>query len=419
MAGAPQGYFGLATTKRPLKKKPPPRRPGGGGPPPFNEDEWINTQVEKDLEIQREAVREQQRLYLAELQRQAQERVKAGQALAAWLQQQNFPGAIQGVFGSAADDVAGYAKGFAGNIRDIASADAAQQQRMLSGTGQEGAVRNEGEGMGDVLYGAYGWSPAKSLSEQGAAFGADAAMQPAFAGRQAAADASRMQQEGLGQLTEFAKMITEINLQKPEIADQIKQRRLEAKQYKTDEMWRKRKYVMDRLEQERDWFLQQAAIADRMGDNKRSEEYLRLANEREQRMIMQSKGYAADGTLLPDYKMLPNGTVVKKTKPKASSAPKGPDWGDIQKDIASEDLTKEVIDPNRPWLGEVETKMEYKEAFKFLWSKYSGLVKNRGRLRKLINEILAAKGIFPPKKKGPSYPSGSREPGARDDPSDR
>ena len=168
------------------------------------------------------------------------------------------------------------------------------------------------------------------------------------------------------------------------------------------------------LEQERDWYLQQAAIADRMGDNSRSNEYLRLAREREQRMINQSRGLDIYGAPLPGYK-IKGGQVIKIPK---AGAGKTVDWGKLQKDIATEDITIKETIPGKTVLGveypseEVERKMTYREAFDYLMSVYSGMVKNKGRLKKLIRRVLKTKGLTPPQK--PSYTDRAKSEGQPD-----
>ena len=131
---------------RPGKKrvKPKPKPKPGRRPPGMTIDQWAEQQATKYVDAQVASIEAQRQAYLDELQRNAQMRIDAGARLAEAMRSMGFDTRIQGVYQNAANDVAGMAQGFAGDTRNIAAADAAQQARMLSGTGQEGAVRNEG-----------------------------------------------------------------------------------------------------------------------------------------------------------------------------------------------------------------------------------------------------------------------------------
>jgi biotin carboxyl carrier protein len=124
--------------------------------------------------------REKQMAYEA-MQREAAMELQKGQALAEGLKALGISESVQRAFQNAGSAQAGLAQGFSGSTRELASAQAAEQQRQLSGTGQEGAVRNQGENMGNVQYGVGGFIPGTELNTIGAAFGADAALQPGFA----------------------------------------------------------------------------------------------------------------------------------------------------------------------------------------------------------------------------------------------
>lgn len=354
-------------------------------------DEWARKQAEKIIAAQVAAIQQSQQIYLDELNRQAQERVKQGQALAAWLQGQNFPGRIQSLYGTAAGDIAGYAQGFSGSMRNIANADAAQAANMLSGTGQEGAVRNEGEGMGNVMYGAFGYNPAHSMSESGAAYAADAAMQPAFATQMAAHEAAQMQQEGLGALKDFAMQIAEVRGGKPELVMEYAQMRREAAQQAAEDEFKK--------------YMALASLELRRGNAKRADQYVQMA-------YMAKQGLDPNGNPLPGYYRDKNGYILPKgyrynnkgelvsiKKPNEKDKTKGIDWGKLQEEIADNipSLTKKVPDPSdyhRP-PREIEVPMSYKEAFDILMSRFSGQVKNKARLRAMIRRLLIANGIKP------------------------
>jgi hypothetical protein len=102
---------------------------------------------------------------------------------------------------------------------------------MVSGTGQEGAVRNEGQGMGDVLYGMGGMIPGTALEQTGAAFASQAALQPGFTlqfGQLAAAQAMKDYVDNV--LPEFTQKEAEIRMKRPSIEAELKDaKRQEAK----------------------------------------------------------------------------------------------------------------------------------------------------------------------------------------------
>lgn len=360
-------------------------------------EQWARQQAQKFIDAQIAAIEAQRTTYLDELKKQSELEAQRGLALAQALQGMNFGGKVQDIYGTGAKDIAGLAGGFSQAMQGTLGTQASEMANMLSGTGQETGVRNEGVGMGDVLYGSQGYIPGRSMSETGAAFGAQAALEPSFAARIGQLEAGRVHSEGLKGLNQFTQALIEARSQKPGLVQDMLDRR-------RGEMQDQREWRMKVLEQERDWFLQQAALADRMGDSRRAEHYLNLARQREQRMTMQAQGLDVYGNPLPGYKIKPNGQVVKVPNPSTRKPPKGPDWGDIQKDIAEDvpSLTVTQIDPSKPWAGEVEVPMDYNRAFQTLWSRYSGLVKDKKRLKALIRKILVKHGIKPKKKPGSS-----------------
>lgn len=323
------GYVWNANDRKWYKPKPK----GGGGsktPPPKAKtpEQWAEEQAEKRVQAEVEAIRGQQAAYLAEIQANAQRRIEQAQKLAAFMQAQGFDKRIADIYKGAAGDLGNIASGFAGETRALADADAAAQMNMLSGTGQEGAVRNEGTNMGDVLYGVGGWQPGKALGEQGAAYAANAALQPAFTMQYGAEDAGQMIAEGSAGLSDFAKMIAEAKLGKTTYKEELLETRRNAAQ-------EQREWNLKLLESQRDEYWRQWAAAERAGDDKRAAKYLKLAEEREKRIQGYNAGYNADGSLRPGYTLAPdgvtvvppgyrwkNGQLVKLYKPDSKDKPK-------------------------------------------------------------------------------------------------
>lgn len=394
---------GAVPPKKPPKK--PPRKP------PLSPEAWARREAERFIAAQVAAIQEQQRIFLEELRRQAELRAKQGQALAAFLQSQNFPGRIQDLYRTAAGDVAGYAQGFAGDIRDIAAADAAEQANMLAGTGQEGAIRNEGVGMGDVLYGAYGWSPAKSFTETGAAYASDAALQPSFAARQAQQAAYELYQQGLGNLVEFAKAIAEAKGNKyalvQELMDRRRQSALEA-----------RKLRMEEIERQRDWAMKMAYYELARGNADRANQYLGIAQN-------SAMGLGPTGQPKPGYHIDPksglvvkdgwhhvrvNGVWVPRRDGSGSSGSGSASVKAQQKILQyADDIVRSIKEAGEEKV-DLQTGQKYidyppyEELFNILWRRYESLLagykgatrrKLAAYLRDLIKDAMNQAGIYP------------------------
>lgn len=395
----------------------PPR--GGGRTPPrgggMSAEEWARRQAEQFIQAQVDAVEEQRRIYLEELKRQAELRVQQGLRLAEALKAMGFDQRVQSLYGAAAGDIAGYAQGFSGDMRNIANADAAQAANMLSGTGQEGAVRNEGENMGNVMYGAFGYNPAHAMRESGAAYASDAAMQPAFAAQIAAYEAQQMQEKGLEGLPDFAMEIAKIRGQQPQLIQDFLDRKNAARQ---DAYERKRQALLD----ERDWWKTQQVIALQQGDAKRAAQAAQRAADAQRRLNNSSAGRDYWGNPKPGYSYGPNGQLIppgyhwdpkkgRAVKDKSSSSKGNNTWNNLREDMANETFTVTETTPdqrvgNITVPGETKTrKMTYEEAQKMLFAKYKGRVKDKKRLLALIDEILASVGITKP---ADSYDKGPR-----------
>lgn len=183
--------------------------------------DWLTEQVNRIVQSQVDAVNAQKQAYLDDLQRQSDLEMQRGQMLSAALQGLNVPGRISNIYGNASADIGGLANAFSGQLRNVASSDAARETQMLAGSGQEGAVRNEGAGMGDVLYGVGGYIPARNMSETGAAFASQAALEPGFAQRIGALKAGDVYSSGLDNLRQFTDAILDIQSKRPEIEQDL------------------------------------------------------------------------------------------------------------------------------------------------------------------------------------------------------
>jgi hypothetical protein len=162
--------------------KAAPKAPGATmAPAPYDPYAGAQKSVDDMLATMLASVEREKQMAYEAMQREAAMELQKGQALAEGLKALGISESVQRAFQNAGTAQSGLAQGFSGSTRELASAQAAEQQRLLSGTGQEGAVRNQGENMGNVQYGVGGFIPGTELNTIGAAFGADAALQPGFA----------------------------------------------------------------------------------------------------------------------------------------------------------------------------------------------------------------------------------------------
>lgn len=189
--------------------------------PQMTLEEWLRQESSKWLQAQVDAINAQEQAYKDSLRQQQELEIQRGQALSQALQGLNIPGRIQQIYGNASSDIGGLAQAFSGELRDQATADAAQQTRMLSGTGQEGAVPNNGAALGDVLYGSQGYIPARNMSETGAAFASQAALEPGFAQRIGQVKGADVYNQGLEGLKQFTDALLDARAQRPQIEQQL------------------------------------------------------------------------------------------------------------------------------------------------------------------------------------------------------
>ena len=410
------GTAGKAPAKKPKQPKKPARKPVGMSP-----QAWANKMADEMMQAQINAINEQRATYLAEQSRQRDQAMGRANALNAGLQSLNMPAAISGAFGGARNQVEGLAGGLSNTMNLEADAEAANDNRLLSGTGSE--ARNEGDTMASVFSHAYGTVPGSALDTIGKAYAKHTGALPGF---QLEEDTWAANKDYSSDTSDFDKAISELKAGRPEMVMELMQDRLkylmDVQKWKWAQQDRRmdmqdRKYkrkvdayerAQDRLDDKRDWYLAQAKLAMSQGNYERANAYYALSVQRENRYAQSSartaarlenkdRGLDINGNLLPGFKVGKNGKVVKVKSPSSSD---GPDWGDIQHDISNDtdDLTKEIDDPNAIVPGQkVKVNMGYDEAFRILFGRYSGMVKDKVRLKKMIKKVLASKGIKPKK----------------------
>lgn len=410
MAGITQGErnkaanFGYPSA---LGRSGPPIGGKGGGKKGQNKWAWAQSQADRLINAQVKAIEDQKNAYLLQLYDQQNAQIQRARALSQELANMGFGGKIMTQFGQMGASNRDLTQGMANSVRSEANASAADQANQLSGTGQEGDVRNQGDVMGSVMNQQFGIIPGNTLEQMGQAWGADANRQPGFEAAQGFQDAMMNYKPDLA---EFFSQIADIKSQRPGMVQDLLSQRAKARYDAQKLQWAQQdrrqkladaayKRKMDNLERERDWFLDQARLAQSQGRMDVSYQYLALAQQREARM-------AQNQAFNQNY---------KNQHPPGSSSKKGPDWGDIQKDVANDisDLTKTIPDPNSYKPGAtIDVPMSYDEAFQVLMSRYSGMVKDQRRLKALIRKVLIRNGIKPRNKYDRSLdPNGPENPG--------
>lgn len=448
----PSAYIGNNLFgKRPASLLPttPLKRPPsnlGLTPTAQTPEEWAQALAEQYVQAQIDSINAQRQAYLDQLQQNAQLEAQRGQALSQALQGMNIPGKIQQIYGDTSANIGGLAQAFSGSLRDTATQDAANETRMVSGTGQEGAVANNGAALGDVLYGAQGYIPARSAAETGAAFASEAALEPGFAQRIGQVKAGDVMAQGMTGLTDFANQIAQATGQKPQIVQQLLSDRLSNLNTATDNQLAQSRYTKSlsdaaykRVQDDRNFYVKQQYLALARGDRVRANEYAKLANQKETRMANAAKGYDSQGNLLPSYTIGKDGLPVKisdvqkQTKAAQTAAAKAKTARtkgraaresefDAARQGAFDDAKKLIIPATalRP-----EQRPPYQVAFQQLYNQYKGVLrfgtkggqnKLRARLTQLIDEALAAAGFVKPVKSSRTRLGKSVEPGQRDYP---
>jgi hypothetical protein len=394
-------------------------------PAAMSAEEWARLQAEKYIQARIDSINSDRELYLQDLRKQSELEAQRGVELSRVLQSMNLPGKIQQIYGNASADISGLAQAFSGSLKDTAAADVAQQTRMLSGTGQEGAIRNQGEAMGNVVYGLGGYIPGRTMAETGAAFGAQAALEPSFAARIGQQKASEAYQEGLGGLDEFTKAIADARGERFGIEQELLSDRNELIQDQQSLALKAQDTAYKRLKDERDYYMKQAYLSLAAGDRKRSGEYLELARQKEARMTAKDQGLDVNGNPLPGYKIGPDGTVVKVAKPKS---PEDKTKGRIKARQEREDEFRkarlDAIDEAKRLIVPATTlrpeqRPSYQVAYSKLWNRYKDLLrfgtsggqkKLRARLDQLIREALAQNGWVKPEPAKPNQVKPSEYP---------
>jgi hypothetical protein len=168
-------------------------------------------------------------------------------------------------------------------------------------------------------------------------------------------------------------------------------------QQATSDRLAQQKFKLDQLEEERDWYLKQAALASAMGDDKRAEAYLKLAQQREDRYAKASRGMDVDGNPKPGFHLNKNGDIVPDAGKGSTSSttPGTPAWraaqvkavgkaqNAIENDVEAYMEASPTVPPGR------QTQL-HNQLRKDLWEKYSYLATTPTAKRALRKAIALA-----------------------------
>jgi hypothetical protein len=295
-------------------------------------EDWAREQAQRYVDSLIQGVNDQRQAYLDELQRNSQMEAQRGAALAQALQAMNVPGAIQNIFGGAADTIGGLAGGFSGSLKDTASQEAADQKRMLSGTGQDAAVVDNSAALGNAFYGKEGYIPGQSLAEQGANWAAQAALEPGFAQRIGQVKAGDTWAAGQAGLTDFAKQIADIKGGQFGMEQDLLKQRQSTLSDQRDYQLQQAKFQLSQINDDRNYWLKMQAYYQATGKLKLAQDAARRANHAESRYTAAEKrlenatmGLDAAGNVAPGYMRLPSGEIVKRSEYRQSQKNKGLD----------------------------------------------------------------------------------------------
>jgi hypothetical protein len=399
--------------------KPTAPKPTAPRKPVQTTQDWADAQADRIVNANLAAIQAREDAWRTGLQEEAKRRAEQAQRFAQMVQGMGIDKTIQGVFSNAGHDVAGYGAGFSGEMRQQADASAAETINMLGGDAT--GVRNEGENMGNVIHGVGGYIPASTLAAQGAAYGADAAMQPGFMLQQGLLEAERGLSESLAE-NPFLDAMMEARLQKTEISESFRSARLK-------QMADARDFAFDKYKSDRDYALKMMVYYAERRQDKLANYWKKRAHQldvqQERRYEMENRGLDAEGNLLPGFyqddqgRVLKDGTMINKKGqvvkiPTASSSkPKGEkgmtpnqkndilnrtlqqqvDMKDVIPDLAQQHGWIDILSfmgPLTPKQQKAKLAARSKVA-KALWERFSPVAQTsqaKAALRKMISRLL-------------------------------
>lgn len=319
----------------------------------------------------------------------------------------SVPGAIMDPYRQGGAGVESAAAGYGGRLNADSAAEAAAANEVIKNAGLPGGV--EGGDAGGVLAG-LGSMQGDLMRAAGGGYGAAASLLPHTASLEALQMVKDIQSEAAAADKGFSQNVLEVLQGLPGARQQLSQQT-------RSERFQQQKFALDQLKEEHDWYKEQAALALAAGDNRRAQQYLKLAQQREDRYRMASQGLDVNGNPKPGYHIDPKTGLVTKDAGKGSTSsttPGTPAWrakqlvnvGKAQKDIRKD------VDQYMKSIGATDAPPKniggYSGLSKQLWERYKYLATTptaKKALRRAIEQ--AIRSWRPEPKKGGATAGGA------------
>ena len=279
----------------------------------------------------------------------------------------------------------------------------------------------QGGDAGGVLAGLAGWIPETLLNTQGGAFADAAAQLPKSASIESQLMMKGIIDKAMEEEGDFDTRILEILQELPGARSKI---RSDASTLRL----KQQEFKLKQLDAERDWYMKQAYLASAQGDDARANEYLKLAQQRQQQSAWESQGLDANGNVAPGFHRDPktgaimedgwkigkNGVPVQTGKggkggSTSSTVPGTPAYNDkalkavgAARSKVDASIAAMVTENPKPPFNKI--KPTYEEAYKQLWQAYKYLAVNPAttkRLKEVIKNALDAAKIYKHGSQGP------------------
>jgi hypothetical protein len=321
--------------------------------------------------------------------------------------------AIGGAYREAAETVGATGRGFGVNLNNASAAAAEGANQVLGSINAPGGQMLQGGDAGGVLAGLAGWIPETMLNTEGGAWAAAASQLPKSAALESQYMMKGILDRAMEEEDDFSVEITKLLQGLPGARSELKS--AASKTYLD-----KQEFKLKQLEANREWYLDQAKLAFLAGDKKRQQQYLKLAQQENQREIWETQGRDATGAVAPGYhleggrviengyKLNKQGIPVKIYAPGGGSGGTKPAVKAIQKiDEAGDNIASDIdnilspdedapFDPRKP---PEANRPPYQKLFNRLWTSYKHLAKGNPKatayLKQLIRAKLIAAGIKP------------------------
>lgn len=222
---------------------------------------------------------------------------------------------IGGAYDAASQAQQAFGTGFGQSLNAGQAADAARINDVLKSIGAPEGQMASGGDAGGVLAGLAGWIPSQMLAQQGGALAGAAANLPQNASIQAQIELHKLMGQAKEDDDAFGNEVTQLLSKVPGL-------RAELKAQATKENLAAQKLRLDQFNDDRNYWLKMQAYYQSVGKLKLAQQAEKRAQAAEQRYAYETQGRDAYGNVAPNYRQLPNGTIVPRYKP-TKPTPKG------------------------------------------------------------------------------------------------